>query len=145
MRCFSLKKFNWSLQITSYQEAYGQRYPCPALYSFLVEVGLQRGSGPDRGQSPVEWGDLPSIRTFVHPFPPSRAQEPARQALDPASQVLGQASQAPGYKRTNEQTGRNREFFPILQDFVPYQGCCPTTAQLQAENSISGARIPLPI
>ena len=33
------------------------------LYSFWVKVGLKRGSGPDRGQSPVEWGDFP----FVHP------------------------------------------------------------------------------
>ena len=25
------------------------------------------GSGPDRGQSPVEWGDFPSVRTSVRP------------------------------------------------------------------------------
>ena len=32
------------------------------------------GSGPDRGQSPVEWGDFPYFRSFVCPFvrpPPS--------------------------------------------------------------------------
>ena len=53
---------------TSRQEAsYGQRYPCPALYSFWVEVGLQRGSGPDRGRSPVEWGDFPFVRPSVRP------------------------------------------------------------------------------
>ena len=26
------------------------------------------GSGPDRGQSPVEWGDFPFVRSSVHPF-----------------------------------------------------------------------------
>ena len=35
------------------------------LYSFWVKVGLKRGSGPDRGRSPVEWGDFPSVRTYV--------------------------------------------------------------------------------
>ena len=24
------------------------------------------GSGPDRGRSPVEWGDFPYVRLFVH-------------------------------------------------------------------------------
>ena len=36
------------------------------------------GSGPNRGQSPVEWGDFPSVRPSIRP--PLRAQEPARQA-----------------------------------------------------------------
>ena len=26
------------------------------------------GIGPNRGRSPVEWGDFPSVRTFVRPF-----------------------------------------------------------------------------
>merc|ERR1712120_75635 len=42
------------------------------LYSFWVKVGLKRGSGPDRGRSPVEWGDFPSVclsvRSSVRPF-----------------------------------------------------------------------------
>ena len=25
------------------------------------------GSGPDRGQSPLEWGEIPYVRTSVHP------------------------------------------------------------------------------
>ena len=25
------------------------------------------GSGPGRGQSPVEWGDFPSVHPYVHP------------------------------------------------------------------------------
>ena len=43
------------------------------LYSFWVKVGLKRGSGPDRGRSPVEWGDFPfvrpSVRPSLRPFP----------------------------------------------------------------------------
>ena len=53
------------------------------------------GSGPDRGRSPVEWGDFPFVRSSVRPsVPPSRAQEPARQALDPARQASEPARQA---------------------------------------------------
>ena len=33
------------------------------LYFLLSFHGGRQGSGPDRGQSPVEWGDFP----FVHP------------------------------------------------------------------------------
>ena len=63
------------------------------LYSFLVKVGLKRGSGPDRGQSPVEWGDFPSVRSFVHPAqpglqasqPPSQTSESANQCSEPTS------------------------------------------------------------
>ena len=35
------------------------------------------GSGPNRGQSPVEWEDFPSVC-------PLRSQEPARQASEPS-------------------------------------------------------------
>ena len=63
----------------------------PSSFQFL-------GSGPDRGRSPVEWGDFPSVRPSVRPYvgpsPPSRAQEPARQALDPASQASEPGRQA---------------------------------------------------
>ena len=89
---------------TRHQEASnGQRYPCPALYSFWVKVGLQRGSSPDRGQSPVEWGDFQSVCSSIHlsirpsvypSVPPLRAQEQARQALDPSSQASEPAKQA---------------------------------------------------
>ena len=68
------------------------------LYSFWVKVGLKRGSGPDRGRSPVEWGDFPFVRPSLRPsvrpsVPASRAQEPARQALDPSSQASELARQ----------------------------------------------------
>ena len=32
------------------------------LYFLLGFHGGRQGSGPDRGQSPVEWGDFPSVR-----------------------------------------------------------------------------------
>ena len=68
------------------------------LYFLLGFHGGRQGSGPDRGQSPVEWGDFPFVRPSVcpsvRPSPPSRAQEPARQALDPASQASEPARQA---------------------------------------------------
>ena len=36
------------------------RFPCPALLSLWSHGGRQ-GIGPDRGQSPVEWGDFLSV------------------------------------------------------------------------------------
>ena len=41
------------------------------LYFLLGFHGGRQGSGPDRGQSPVEWGDFPSVCLSVHP--PSEA------------------------------------------------------------------------
>ena len=38
--------------------------------------------------------------------------------------------------RTDVRTDRRMENCPILQDFVPYWGRCPATAQLQPENCI---------
>merc|ERR1712055_910981 len=44
------------------------------LYFLLGFHGGRQGSGPNRGRSPVEWGDFPFVRLFVHPsvrpFPP---------------------------------------------------------------------------
>ena len=40
--------------------------PCSTFLSF--HRGKQ-GSGPNRGQSPVEWGDYPYICLFIHPSP----------------------------------------------------------------------------
>ena len=51
--------------------------------------------------------------------------------LRPAWQALG-PSRGGTDGRTNERT----ENLPILQDFVPYRGRCPATAQLQPKNCI---------
>ena len=59
------------------------------LYFLLGFHGGRQGSGPDRGRSPVEWGDFlsvclfirPSIRPSVHSPPLSH---PARPEAQPA-------------------------------------------------------------
>ena len=38
------------------------------LYFLLSFHGGRQGSGPNRGQSPVEWGDFPSIHLFISPL-----------------------------------------------------------------------------
>ena len=38
-----------------------------ALLKYLViYLNLKQGSCPDRGQSPVEWGEIPSICLSIH-------------------------------------------------------------------------------
>ena len=63
----------WNLQSEDHNQlpkaSYGQRYPCPALLCIRVVVGLYRGSGQDRRQSLVEWGDVSSIRPSICPRP----------------------------------------------------------------------------
>ena len=54
------------------------------LYFLLGFHGGRQGSGPDRGRSPVEWGDFPSVRPSVRPFPP--LGQPARPKAQPARQ-----------------------------------------------------------
>ena len=47
------------------------------LYFLLGFHGGRQGSGPDRGRSPVEWGDFPSVRPSVRPsVPPLWAIQP---------------------------------------------------------------------
>ena len=52
------------------------------LYFLLGFYGGRQGSGPDRGQSPVEWGDFPFVYLSVHPSPP--LGHPARPEAQPA-------------------------------------------------------------
>ena len=64
------------------------------LYSFWVKVGLKRGSGPDRGRSPVEWGDFPFVRPSVRPsVPPLEGPRASQAGLRPIQPGL-RASQA---------------------------------------------------
>ena len=49
------------------------------------------GSGPDRGRSPVEWGEIPSVRPSVRTSPPRGLS----QVQGGPSQLLGGPSQAP--------------------------------------------------
>ena len=47
------------------------------------------GSGPDRGRSPVEWGEIPSVRTSVRTSPLWLALRPCWLALRPCWLALG--------------------------------------------------------
>ena len=57
------------------------------------------GSGPDRGRSPVVWGDFPSARTFVcmyvHP-PPLPTLRPSQPGLKPEAWLAIRASDLGG-------------------------------------------------
>ena len=53
------------------------------LYFLLGFHGGRQGSGPDRGQSPVEWGDFPFVRPSIRPSVPPLAH-PARPEAQPA-------------------------------------------------------------
>ena len=79
-------------------------------------------SGHDRGRSPVEWGDFPSVHLYVRPSvpPPSmRAQEPARQALDPVSQASEPARQASEPARQASEPS-NQASYPAWLALRPY-------------------------
>ena len=49
-------------------------YPCLSClqirsgFDGLIYENWFLGSGPNRGRSPVKWGDFPFIRPFVYPF-----------------------------------------------------------------------------
>ena len=57
------------------------------------------GGGPDRGQSPVEWGDFPYVHPYIPPLGhPARPEaQPARSEAQPARpEALGRAGLASG-------------------------------------------------
>ena len=55
-----------------------------ALLYFLFSFhGGRQGSVPDRGESPVEWGDFPFVRPSIRPSVPPLAH-PARPEAQPA-------------------------------------------------------------
>ena len=59
--------------LTSCQKAsYGQRYPCPALYSFWVEVGLQNG---EIFHPSIQTSVCPSVHPSVPPLKGPRANQ----------------------------------------------------------------------
>ena len=65
------------------------------LYFLLGFHGGRQGSGPDRGQSPVEWGDFSYIRTYIRPSPLWAIQpdlRPSQPGLRPSQPVRSQAA-----------------------------------------------------
>ena len=67
-----------------------------ALLFLLYFHGVRQGSGPNRGRSPVEWGDFPSVRSSVRPFPPlgHPARPETQQARPEAQQARPEAQPA---------------------------------------------------
>ena len=63
---------------------YGHFVPFLAFIAMLSFLG----SGPDRGRSPVEWGDFPSIRLYVLGHP---ARPEAQQARPEAQSAIPEA------------------------------------------------------
>ena len=39
----------------------------------VIYMNVKQGSSSDRGQSPAEWGEIPSVSLSVHP-PPQRLE-----------------------------------------------------------------------
>ena len=54
------------------------------LYFLLSFHGGRQGRDPDRGRSPVEWGDFPFVRSFVRPSVRPPLGHPARPEAQPA-------------------------------------------------------------
>ena len=69
-----------------------------------------------------------------------RALAQASLGLAWASLCLAQASGgADGL--TNGRTDGRTDFLPILQDFVPYRGCCPTSRYTFETAKLRGIRV----
>ena len=66
--------------VSGYLSVYSGVYLC--VYFKYVSMILFLGSGPDRGRSPVEWGDFPYVRSSVCTSPP--LGHPARPEAQPA-------------------------------------------------------------
>ena len=78
---------------------------CLALLYFLLGFhGGRHASGPNRGQSPVEWGDFSSVCPFVCPFvrPPLGAIQPGLRRSQP-----GLGPSQPGLRPSVPENGQN--------------------------------------
>ena len=85
------------------------------LYFLLGFHGGRQGSGPDRGQSPVEWGDFPSVCPSVRS--PLWAIQPGWLGLRP-----GWMAQRGGDRRTD---GRTDGKSPHSTGLCPLSGPLP--------------------
>ena len=72
------------------------------------------------------------VNCFLKASEDSKAFQVASQASEPASQ--------PARPWTDGQMEGRKEKFPIQQDIVPYQGCCPATAQPQLKYSMKQSK-----
>ena len=60
------KKTNFSLDRVSKMWRFGLNADALNNHSLKVPVTIF-GRGPDRRQSPVDWGEIPSVRLSIHP------------------------------------------------------------------------------
>ena len=106
------------------------------LYFLLSFHGGRQGSGPDRGRSPVEWGDFPFVHSSVRPSVDSPlwaihpGLSPSQPSLRLQAWLAGPQAWLDGPEgggRTDERMNGRTENLPILQDFVPYRGRCPAS------------------
>ena len=83
------------------------------------------GSGSNRGQSHVEWGDFPCIYLSVpsQGYPTRPEAQPARPESQPArpesQPARPEAQPARSEAQPDSQANKHTENLPILQDFVP--------------------------
>jgi len=82
------------------------------LYFLLGFHGGRQGSGPDRGRSPVEWGDFPfvrlSVRLFVPPLghparPEAQLARPETQLARPEAQLARPEAQPARLGKVSEE------------------------------------------
>ena len=91
------------------------------LYFLLGFHGGRQGSSPDRGRSPVEWGDLTSVHTYVPPLghPAKPEAQPARLEAQPAIPEAQPArSEAQPARSEAQPAGLLRATIQLLNNFV---------------------------
>ena len=99
------------------------------LYFLLGFHGGRQGSGSDRGQSPVEWGDFLFVPLFVHSSPPLRLGWLAGWASGLAgwaSGLAGWASGLAGWPRG----GNGRTNGQTYEKSLHSTGLCPLSGPL---------------
>ena len=80
----SVSKFQWNRTLLHLNLFFFiSRVKASKTSWILVRFKSFLGSGPDRGRSPVEWGDFPSARSFVRPSLLQLALRPLQLALRP--------------------------------------------------------------
>ena len=116
------------------------------LYFLLSFHGGRQGSGPNRGQSPVEWGDFPFIRPSVHSplWAVQPGMRPSQRGLKPEAWLAGWLGLRPGWMaqrggqtniRTDEQTNGKS---PHSTGLCPLSGPLPKN-QMTVGKNFSGA------
>ena len=143
---------------------YGSNDSKKKIKAFMTEKKIFLGSGPNRGQTPVEWGDLlfvhpsvnpsvcPSICLSIHTSPLWAIQpglRPSQPGLKPEAWLAGwpdPRSGWPGFRpgwlglrpgwmaQRGEQMGGQMENLHILQDLALYRGRCPASPHENQEN-----------